>query len=275
MGEAPAAPCAPTALASAATRPEPSGPGGQPGAWWAVQCGWSRRLSAGTARRGLQSGGPAASARLWWPGQRLAGGPWAGFCQGQWGGEGALCCRGPLAWGGSPCLRRAAPTGPPWCQAQLATPSPVGWPMRPGHPALGGGSRVGLHEPGPCCPRPRLRVALGQLPRALDEMEAGLGRGRRTKPDCVGWAPRAGPGLVLQPVRGQCPQPQRGGGSEKGPVLPSSVLLGSVTCRLGLGFLPVCWGDGFGGFWGSHRSMRVERWHTSWGHSPWPGGAGL
>ena len=50
------------------------------------------------------------------------------------------------------------------------------------------------------------RVGLpGQLPRTRDKAEAGLGlRPRGQSGDCPGWALRGGPGLVLQPLRGQC-----------------------------------------------------------------------
>lgn len=94
----------------------------------------------------------------------------------------------------------------------------------------------------------------GQLPRTQDKMEAGLGWGWGQSPDCVGWALRGGPGLVLQPLKGQCSEPAAGSpptpagvAQEKDPFLPRVF---SPECsfhpwrpRLVLGFLPVHWGD--------------------------------
>lgn len=79
-----------------------------------------------------------------------------------------------------------------------------------------------------------------------------------TKRGCVGWALRGRPGLVLQPLRASVPSRQLGAPpaellKRKALVSPAGSLPACPFSpwRLGLGFLPVCWGDstfGEGGF---------------------------
>lgn len=126
--------------------------------------------------------------------------------------------------------------------ADASGPPSTGWWVQGGPPR----ARPKVQAPGqgwPCCPRPRLRVALGQPPRALGKMEAGLGRGRGDKAGLCGLGPERRPGPCPAASEGPvspaaaAPAPPRGG-SEKGPVLPSSFLLASGPLQAGPRFPP-------------------------------------
>lgn len=181
------------------------------------------------------------------------------------GGEGPLAPPGGwshAAWlrrkafacGENWCLLRAATMGLPWCQAWLATVSPAGWLVCPGWAfmslAQSPGSWPGKAElPEPFFQAGRAGLSWAGCLGLWTRWRLGWAEAAGTKRDCVGWALRACPGLVLQPLRGQCPQPAAGSPPaellQRKALVPPAGFLPACSFgpwRLGLGFLPVCRG---------------------------------
>lgn len=202
------------------------GPGGTA---WGLPAGLcTQRLRGLEPPHSWGAGCPAASARLCWlgtmwphplclgSGRRTA----AGICQGpseSWG-RGGTPGSSRCGVGRSLVLLRSLQEVLLHVGRLLTLPG-----ARPGQPHcyLRVAGPGGLCEPGPKSwswpgmaelPKQGLvpEVPAGQLPRTQDKMEAGLGWGWGQSWDCVGWALRGGPGLVLQPLKGQCSEPAAG-----------------------------------------------------------------